>query len=225
MAERGAWERRVRVDAAAGLGGAGLVVLGSLLPWFGTDGRDVTGWDLADIQRDAGRNPFLVDEMFEPTFDPLLTGATTLALGVALAAIGVVVLTARRQPPPARFRVHPALYAVLAVTAVLTVSATTVNVVTVLQRPATAGVSVAAGFWLTVVSSAASTVMLLRAAGATRAELAAPPPGRAAAPAQPPPDWYPDPVRRHEIRYWDGAGWTTHVADAGTPGEDPVSVP
>jgi len=27
--------------------------------------------------------------------------------------------------------------------------------------------------------------------------------------------WYPDPVGRHEYRYWDGAAWTAHVADAG----------
>lgn len=37
-----------------------------------------------------------------------------------------------------------------------------------------------------------------------------------------PPAWYPDPTGRHDHRWWDGAEWTAHVADAGTPGTDPV---
>lgn len=27
------------------------------------------------------------------------------------------------------------------------------------------------------------------------------------------PGWYPDPMRRHELRYWDGRTWTQHVAN------------
>jgi HEAT repeat protein len=37
-----------------------------------------------------------------------------------------------------------------------------------------------------------------------------------------PPAWYPDPVGRHEYRYWDGAAWTAHVADAGQQSVDPL---
>ena len=37
-----------------------------------------------------------------------------------------------------------------------------------------------------------------------------------------PAGWHPDPTRRHESRYWDGAAWTEHVADAGVTGVDPV---
>lgn len=33
--------------------------------------------------------------------------------------------------------------------------------------------------------------------------------------------WYPDPEGRHEVRYWDGRGWTEHVSDAGTTSQDP----
>jgi uncharacterized protein YxjI len=40
------------------------------------------------------------------------------------------------------------------------------------------------------------------------------PPGTHAA------NWYPDPWGRHEHRYYDGAGWTEHVADHGRPGVD-----
>jgi hypothetical protein len=33
--------------------------------------------------------------------------------------------------------------------------------------------------------------------------------------------WLPDPTGRHDHRYWDGSGWTDHVADAGVAGTDP----
>lgn len=32
--------------------------------------------------------------------------------------------------------------------------------------------------------------------------------------------WKPDPTRRHELRYWDGTGWTVHVSDAGATSTD-----
>ena len=35
--------------------------------------------------------------------------------------------------------------------------------------------------------------------------------------------WYADPQQRHELRYWDGTGWTNHVADRGVAGTDPVA--
>jgi hypothetical protein len=34
--------------------------------------------------------------------------------------------------------------------------------------------------------------------------------------------WRPDPYRRHEQRYYDGARWTEHVIDQGAPGVDPT---
>jgi len=37
-----------------------------------------------------------------------------------------------------------------------------------------------------------------------------------------PAGWYPDPRRRHEVRYWDGSLWTDHVADRGVASTDPV---
>jgi hypothetical protein len=33
--------------------------------------------------------------------------------------------------------------------------------------------------------------------------------------------WLPDPFGRHEVRYWDGARWTSQVANAGVTGTDP----
>lgn len=37
--------------------------------------------------------------------------------------------------------------------------------------------------------------------------------------------WYPDPAGRHQHRYWDGAGWTTEVADAGVAFEEEEGSP
>jgi len=56
-----------------------------------------------------------------------------------------------------------------------------------------------------------------------------PPPGAPAAggsslaaPANTAAAWYPDPSGHHELRYWNGSGWTEHVSDHGTPGTDTV---
>ena len=38
---------------------------------------------------------------------------------------------------------------------------------------------------------------------------------------QNPARWAPDPLGRHQYRYWDGAQWTEHVADDGAVGTDP----
>jgi uncharacterized protein YxjI len=37
-----------------------------------------------------------------------------------------------------------------------------------------------------------------------------------------PANWYPDPTGRHQLRYWDGAAWTDHVATNGAQSNDPV---
>ncbi|MFI5507501.1 DUF2510 domain-containing protein [Mycobacterium sp. NPDC051804] len=47
----------------------------------------------------------------------------------------------------------------------------------------------------------------------------------ATAPSQggPAPNWYPDPYRRHQLRYWDGVRWTPHVSTNGVSAQDPVN--
>lgn len=47
------------------------------------------------------------------------------------------------------------------------------------------------------------------------------------APAQPaattpnvPANWYPDPSKRYELRYWNGTKWTEHVATGGVQSTD-----
>src|SRR5258705_4596 len=39
-------------------------------------------------------------------------------------------------------------------------------------------------------------------------------------PAASPPGWDADPYGRHELRYWDGDGWTEHVSDHGETAVD-----
>jgi hypothetical protein len=40
-----------------------------------------------------------------------------------------------------------------------------------------------------------------------------------------PPGWFPDPTGRHDHRWWDGAAWTGHVADAGVASLDALPAP
>jgi uncharacterized membrane protein YhaH (DUF805 family) len=35
--------------------------------------------------------------------------------------------------------------------------------------------------------------------------------------------WHPDPTRRHQHRYYDGASWTDHVANNGQAAQDPIA--
>ena len=37
-----------------------------------------------------------------------------------------------------------------------------------------------------------------------------------------PANWYPDPMQRHQLRYWNGTAWTDHVSNNGVQGTDPV---
>ena len=46
---------------------------------------------------------------------------------------------------------------------------------------------------------------------------------KAAAPSAAAPDWFADPLGRHQHRYWDGAAWTDVVADNGWQSTDPLS--
>lgn len=41
----------------------------------------------------------------------------------------------------------------------------------------------------------------------------------------PPANWYPDPARRYQLRFWDGTQWTAHIATAGIVGVEPFPPP
>ncbi|MHB8682576.1 MAG: PH domain-containing protein [Acidimicrobiales bacterium] len=53
------------------------------------------------------------------------------------------------------------------------------------------------------------------------ATVAAPVSGPSAAPGVAP-GWYRDPAGRHQVRWFDGAGWTAHVGDDGVAATDPL---
>ena len=41
-------------------------------------------------------------------------------------------------------------------------------------------------------------------------------------PGEYPANWYPDPMGRHEYRYFDGTNWTEHVTSHGRQSVDPL---
>ena len=45
---------------------------------------------------------------------------------------------------------------------------------------------------------------------------------QAQAAAVQPAGWHPDPAARHELRYWNGSGWTDDVSNAGVAAKDPM---
>jgi hypothetical protein len=49
-----------------------------------------------------------------------------------------------------------------------------------------------------------------------------PSPGAPAAYHDVPPGWDPDPLGRHQLRYWDGDDWTSWVSDFDIIGQDPL---
>lgn len=53
------------------------------------------------------------------------------------------------------------------------------------------------------------------------AQVSAPQSSPAQASPAVPADWYPDPSRRYEYRYWDGTKWTDNVSRAGVTYKDP----
>ena len=38
-----------------------------------------------------------------------------------------------------------------------------------------------------------------------------------------PANWHPDPMGRHQLRYWDGNAWTDHISNNGVTGHDPLN--
>ena len=75
--------------------------------------------------------------------------------------------------------------------------------------------------WLGVVGAiwylAAVRTKVAAAQAAPRLHLPGPPPPALVSPTARPAEWLPDPTGRHELRYWDGARWSDHVSDRGSP--------
>jgi hypothetical protein len=227
--QRPAWERRSTTGALLTVGGGALVAASSFLPWLTGGGPSLTGWELYDLRNEAGENPFVIDEMFEPTFDPFVTGAVTLGFGVALAVLGVALLSVDKRPPPAKYRVPPGLYWVGAFLSVFAGLAVFFNLYSVFTPPEFVTVEAGVGLFVAAAGVVLALVGVSRAAvespadrRARRAGVPMAVPQPATMGAAPEPGWHPDPQGRHQYRWWDGHGWTTHVSDTGVPSEDPV---
>jgi small-conductance mechanosensitive channel len=95
------WTAQTLLGMTIALVGGGLVIVASFLPWLRYPNVTVTGWDLVDVTRRGGGNPFLIMNAFAD-FDPMATGLTTVILGGLMALLAVVVLAAPKQPPPSR---------------------------------------------------------------------------------------------------------------------------
>ncbi len=80
--------------------------------------------------------------------------------------------------------------------------------------------------WIGVVGAVAYLVgvrpKVVAAQATPRLHVPAPPPPPLVAPTARPAEWLADPTRRHELRYWDGARWSSHVSDRGEQSFDPV---
>ncbi len=226
------WERRPRNGGLIAIAGGVLMVVGVFLPWLTGGGNSLTGWELYDRRQEAGDNPFVVDKMFDSTFDPFFTGAPVLVLGVLLGLIGVGIYAARKRPPPSRYRVSPGLYITGMLLGVVAFLMVFLDVFSTLRAPELMDVSIGMGLIVSGLGIVA-VVVGIGQSSATRRELAAgsawtPPQAPAAPVPQPvvgapqPPNWYPDPAGHHQMRFWDGATWSSHVSDNGVQSEDPL---
>lgn len=81
-----------------------------------------------------------------------------------------------------------------------------------------------AGVWAFIffLSWLLGLILFVIAKATTRPRAAARPPLDVPYPVEPAPmaGWYPDPGGRHELRYWDGKGWTAHVRDGAVQATD-----
>ena len=236
MVEKPAWERRSGIGGLVAIGGGLLVVLATFMTWFEVRGGfGVTGWDLVHEDRRPSGNFVAIGEAFQSGFNPLVTGAVSLLLGLALAAVGVVFFVIPKRPAPARLRVHPALYVPAMVAGVMAFLVMAGNIVTVLRAPDVFPVTVGPGMVMTLLGDVVGLVGLtvgtfISAGGAPGTAVpatgygTASAPGATAPPGAPtsPANWFPDPTGRHEWRYWDGRTWTADVSDSGTTAQDPV---
>lgn len=69
--------------------------------------------------------------------------------------------------------------------------------------------------WAAKINALASAAGPAPAPVAPSSSTPPPPPGT-------PAGWIPDPVGRHELRYFDGGRWTEHVSDGGAQSVDPT---
>jgi Protein of unknown function (DUF2510) len=71
-------------------------------------------------------------------------------------------------------------------------------------------------------ASALMAEIAAEAAPAPAASMPPPAPPLALPQSSLPAAWHPDPMGRHQLRYWDGDAWTTHVSSNGVQTSEPM---
>jgi hypothetical protein len=97
---------------------------------------------------------------------------------------------------------------------VVNIVSTGVELIAYLSRPTSANPTSSA-------SSSSTTATSTGWASALSTQVSAPQSAPAQTTPAVPADWYPDPSRRYEYRYWDGTKWTDNVSRAGVTYKDP----
>lgn len=170
------------------------LIIGALLPW-----ASLTSLVLGTSLSAAGYEG-----------DGLLTGA----LGLVFA----IVALSRKGTPGKRYSIALGLAALVA--GWIALSAWARLTVTVSGMDSSMSASVGPGVYLTIVGA------VLGAIGAFQKV----PPQQDASPTQSDQNvpaaagWKPDPLSRHEYRYWNGSTWTQDVSDGGVTGSDPIHI-
>ncbi len=104
------------------LAGSGLMIAATFLPWMKANGKALSGYDIWDVQNQAGENPFFTLNMFSD-FSPFVTGLTTLLAGAAWVLLALLVVVVPKVPPPSR-RYVPAWFSALVLLPVIVVAVT-----------------------------------------------------------------------------------------------------
>lgn len=97
------WKRRVLVGTAITLLAGCLMIAASFMPWLGSEGgRTVTGMDLEELQRVAGKNTIFIPRFFTDASGdtwPFFTGMATLLAGLLVVGWALLILVATALLP------------------------------------------------------------------------------------------------------------------------------
>jgi hypothetical protein len=163
--------------ALLALAGSGLVMVSSFLPWIGMasvqgssitgTGRIIysewTGWEIFSHWNGGFFKADVGSSLHYFHFSPLVTGLSTLILGVIGAAVAVMVLVSLRRPLPGRYPVRRALVVVACVVGLVLVVVPIFNVWSYLAFDL--GYSLGTGLVVLLIGGFLALVGLVRAVG------------------------------------------------------------
>ncbi|HUU61845.1 MAG TPA: zinc ribbon domain-containing protein, partial [Acidimicrobiia bacterium] len=92
VATRESFSSRRALGGFVALVGGALMVVSVFLPWLGSTGANVTGWDAYTTLKDAGQNGFFEQHFFDTGFSPFFSGVVALIVGGLLAIVGLALI-------------------------------------------------------------------------------------------------------------------------------------